>query len=147
MKQYISFANALTIAFNKLDKNREAYEVGGFEYDYYGISVLILTDKESSQGKLTASQISANNGIRADTDTWKFIKKADGSAVVVSLSNSDLDSICNFVFRKIQDAYNLTSQIAWQMLGCKTTENLKKTINNGSIKLNPWQVDDTPWEY
>ena len=87
--QYISFENALTIAFNILDKNRASYEVGGFVYNYYGTDVRILTDKESSQGKLTASQICANNGTRSDLDVWKFIKESDKSTIVVQLSNKD----------------------------------------------------------
>ena len=137
---YNSFEIALTKCFKILDTNREKYEVSGFVYNYYGTNVRILTDKESSQGKLTASQICANNGTRSDNDVWKFIKEDDHSTIVVQLSNEDLNNICNFVFRQIQDSYNLTSQIAWQMLNCGSTETLKNEVESGNINLNPWNI-------
>lgn len=189
VKLFRDFSYALTIAFNKLDVNRELYETGGFEYDYYGIGVKILTDKEFSQGKLNSAyskakeSVSIDNAIldaqekiekysntsgleifieeqqsilnklslldkpRLDTDVWKFINSTDGSTIVVQLSNLDLLKVCDFVYRKIQDSYNLTSQIAWQMLGCENTETLVNNIINGTINLNPWANAGIPWEY
>lgn len=134
----LSFSSALTNCFNELGKNRETYEISGFEYNYYGIDVLILTDRESSQPKLTASEAKAKDGVRLNTDVWKFTKVSDNSTIVVQLSNADLLTICNYVFRKITDSYNLQSQIAWQMLGTEDTVTLKEQIINGNISLNPW---------
>lgn len=137
--EYLSFLEALSNSATELDKNREKYETSGFVYDYYGLSVIILTDKESSQPKLNASYIKAKEGARFDSDVWKF-SDLQGNLVVVQLSNSDLIIIADYVFRKIQDSFNLTSQIFWQMLGCGNVETLKTSIENGSINLNPWNV-------
>lgn len=148
---FVDWEVALTKAFNTLDKNRETYEISGFEYDYFGIKIKILTDRESSQPKLIAASVAINDGDRNDNDVWKFINAIDNSTIVIQLSNEELIKIKSFVFRKIQDSYNLQSQIAWQMLGTENTETLKLQIENGTINLNPWVIvspgNELPWVY
>ena len=60
--------------------------------------------------------------------------------IIVQLSNEDLLLISDFVFRQIQDSYNLTSQLFWQMLNCGNTETLKNEVESGNINLNPWNI-------
>ena len=142
---YLDWATALTIAYKKLDENRTAYEVGGFKYNYFGIPVIIMTDKDS-QSAITASYIKAVEGTRLSTDVWRFIKEDDKSMIVVQLSNEIMIEISELVYRSIQDSYNTASSIAWQMLGTEITEELQKQINNGIINLNPWDTGNKkPW--
>jgi hypothetical protein len=142
---YLDWSTALTIAYKKLDANRIAYEVGGFKYTYFGIPVIIMSDKDS-QADITASYIKAVEGTRLSTDVWRFIKEDDKSMIVVQLSNEIMIDISELVYRNIQDSYNVASATAWQMLGTGTTEELQRQINEGIINLNPWDTaSKKPW--
>lgn len=143
-KQYtiepLSFEEALTKCMIFMDSKREQFEISGFDYNYNGLDVLIMTDKESSQPKLTASTIAARNFKRKDTDLYKFIKKDDNSVLVFPLTNEEITQIGDFVFETIQNSFNLLGQTAWQMLGAGNYTTLKEQVENGTINLNPWNV-------
>lgn len=137
----LPFENALLVASTILEVNRGKHEISGFLYDQQvqGQDVIILTDEESSQGKLNAGYVKALNESRVDGSVWKF-ENINGNTLILPLSNSELISICDFVFDKIQNSYDLTSQIYFQMLGCGDSSTLKQEIDNGNINLNPWGV-------
>ena len=136
----VDFSTALTNCFAIIDLNREKFEVGGQPWTYFGIPVRIMTDKESSQGKILSTLNAADKNWRQNSDVFKLIKIDDGSTLVVQLTNIEVEEIAQLVFRNLQDSYNLLSYNCWQMLGMGSTENLKIAVENNTINLNPWNV-------
>lgn len=136
----VDFPTALTNCFNVIDANREKYEVGGQTWTYFGIPVKIMTDKESSQGKILSTLNAVEKNWRQNQDVFKLIKVDDGSTLVVQLTNEEVEEIAQLVFRNLQDAYNLLSYYCYQMLGTGSTENLKIAVESETIPLNPWNV-------
>jgi hypothetical protein len=137
--EFLSYIQSLTNCATELDRNREKYETGGIPYDYHGTTLIVMTDKESSQQKLAAAKASAEDGTRLDTDTWKFLDQ-NKNLLIFQVSNEDLIDISKHVYRAIQDSYNIASQIFWQMLGCGDVQTLKDNILNNIINLNPWNI-------
>lgn len=132
-----SFPDALTRAYSVLAKNRAAYEISGFTYNYNGtIDLIIQTDIES-QNKLSATRVAAENGTRDDTDIWKF-KQTNGTNYVIPVTNAIIIDMSNFIFRKIQDSYNLMGSTSLTMLSTGDTATLKSQLEGGTINLSPW---------
>ena len=135
----LTYLQALGNCAGTLEMNRLKYEVSGLEYNYKGSTVVIMTDPESSQPKLAAARVSADQGDRQDTDTWKFLD-TNGNLLIFQLTNEELIAVSTFVYRAIQDSYNLTSATFWAMLGAGDFATLKSQVLAGTIDLNPWGV-------
>jgi len=136
----LPFDVALYNAYSVLMKNRVKYETSGFIYNFNNMDLVVQTDAES-QAKLASTRIAAENGTRSDNDIWKF-KQLNGTNFITQVPNSTIIDISNFVFRKIQDSYNLVGQLSSNMLATGDTATLKTQIENGTINLDPWNMEN-----